>query len=76
MALTRIGVAGYMGSGKSTCAKYLSRGGGAVIDADSFAKDMMSSSPTIKKSLSESFGNGVVLEGRILFDVLGGVVFF
>ena len=75
MAPNKIGVAGYMGSGKSMCAKYLSREGGSIIDADSLAKDMMNSSPAIKKSLSESFGNDVVVEDRILFDVLGGVVF-
>jgi dephospho-CoA kinase len=75
MAPHRIGVAGYMGSGKSTCAAYLSRESGSVIDADSLAKDMMNSSPAIKKRLSESFGNGVVVESRIQFDFLGGVVF-
>lgn len=75
MAPIKIGVAGYMGSGKSTCAGYLSQRGGTVIDADSFAKDVMNSSPTIKKNLSESFGNGVVSEGGILFNVLGKAVF-
>ena len=75
MAPIKIGVAGYMGSGKSRCAEYLSRRGGSIIDADSLAKGMMNSSPAIKKSLSESFGNDVVVEDRILFDVLGGVVF-
>lgn len=75
MAIIKIGVAGYMGSGKSTCAEHLIEGGGIVIDADSIAKDVMDSSPKIKKSLLENFGSGVVSKDRIVFDVLGEGVF-
>lgn len=75
MAPVKIGVAGYMGSGKSTCAGFLSGRGGTVIDADSFAKNMMNSSAAIKKSLSENFGKEVVSGDRIEFSVLGEIVF-
>ena len=75
MAPIKIGIAGYTGSGKSTCAKYLSRKGGTVIDTDSFAKDMMNSNTKIKKRLVKNFGNNVLCGNRILFDVLGKTVF-
>lgn len=75
MVPIKIGVAGYMGCGKSTCARYLSRNSGTIIDVDSFAKDMMNSNTKIKKKLAESFGNNVLCENRILFDVLGEIVF-
>ena len=75
MTPIKIGVAGYMGCGKSTSAKYLSRDSGTIIDADSFAKDMMNSNTKIKKKLAKSFGSNVLCENRILFDVLGEIVF-
>jgi dephospho-CoA kinase len=71
----RIGVAGYMGAGKSTAARYLAEGGGSVIDADRIAKRLMQESSPIKIRLVEAFGAPVVEDGEIRFDRLGNAAF-
>jgi dephospho-CoA kinase len=71
----RIGIAGYMGSGKSTCAHILAEGDAVVIDADREAKTLMESSGTIKRGLVSAFGNDVLQKGNIRFDLLGGRAF-
>jgi dephospho-CoA kinase len=71
----RIGVAGYMGAGKSTAARMISGAAGRLIDADAEAKVLMNGSAEIKGDLVAQFGGSVVQDGRILFGELGARVF-
>jgi dephospho-CoA kinase len=78
---TRIGIAGFMGAGKSTCAGFIadicgaSFGKAFSIDADAEAKRLMQSSPAIKKKLVETFGAGIISRGVIRFPELGEAAF-
>jgi dephospho-CoA kinase len=77
MDTKRIGIAGFMGAGKSTCARFLSDtcGGAGIIDADAEAKHLMQGDESIKRELVETFGAAVVPHGDIAFPVLGAMVF-
>ncbi len=75
MARRRLGIAGYMGAGKSTAARLLAQGGGSIIDADRAAKTLMQESRQIRSRLEETFGAGVVERGEIRFDLLGRAAF-
>lgn len=75
MARINIGIAGYMGSGKSTCVTYLSQGEGVVVDADAIAKEMMNSDAEIKSKLVEHFGIGILSDETINYTVLGNIAF-
>ncbi len=75
MTRINIGIAGYMGSGKSTCVSYLSQCGGVVVDADAIAKEMMNSDAEIKSKLVEHFGTGILSDGTINYTVLGSIAF-
>jgi dephospho-CoA kinase len=70
----KIGVSGYMGSGKTIATNYLLKKLDAVlIDADREAKILMASSNIIKDELSEKFN--VIKNGKIEFSKLGSIVF-
>lgn len=71
----KIAIAGYMGSGKTTCSKFLDRLGCVVIDADKEAKLMMNQSDEIKDALTQVFGTDIVVQGEIRYSLLGGIVF-
>ncbi len=71
----RIGVAGFMGSGKTTCSLHLARKGGVVIDADATAKRLMLEDESIRSRLVEDFGPEVILEDSVCFGVLGKKAF-
>jgi dephospho-CoA kinase len=71
----KIAIAGYMGSGKTTCSKFLAGLGSVVIDADKEAKLIMNQSEEIKDSLTRVFGTDVVVQGEIRYSLLGGIVF-
>ncbi len=75
MAPRRVGIAGYMGAGKSTAARLLAQGGGTIIDADRAAKTLMQESLPIRSRLKETFGPGVLERGEIRFDLLGQAAF-
>lgn len=69
-----IGVAGYMGCGKSTLSKYWSEYFGIErLDADLEAKALMNESSALINRVGESFG--VVVQGKIDFTELGKIVF-
>ena len=70
----KLGIAGYMGAGKSLGADYLAETFGWVkIDADKEAKKLMSSSMDIIQAIESTFG--VVHEGVIDSAQLGAIVF-
>jgi dephospho-CoA kinase len=71
----RIGIAGYMGSGKSTAAHALAGDTGCLIDADILAKALIASDPQIKNQLSACFGGSVIQKGNVRFDHLSRQVF-
>ena len=72
----RIGIAGYMGAGKSACAARLSeRLGLRVIDADAEAKMLMKNDKNIKRKLLRAFGPSIVKDGVLSFTSLSKRVF-
>lgn len=75
MNKTVIAVAGYMGSGKTTCTKLLASLGCREINADNEAKRLMGSSDEIKSRLVQEFGPEVVVNGEIRYSLLGQIVF-
>ncbi|MBN1309396.1 MAG: dephospho-CoA kinase [Chitinispirillaceae bacterium] len=76
MALHCIGIAGYMGSGKTTCCRLLAGAGEfRIIDGDKKAKAIMNRTPALREKIAAAFGSGVVENNLISFSNLGEVVF-
>jgi dephospho-CoA kinase len=72
----RIGIAGYMGAGKSTCARSFASEEALIIDADAEAKRIMAGSRAIQDALRAAFGETAVgADGRIRSDVVGRAAF-
>jgi len=71
----RIGIAGYMGAGKSTCAHYLAGPETCIIDADREAKLMMAGDESIRRQLASAFGASVLHETSVEFGALGKSAF-
>jgi dephospho-CoA kinase len=67
----RVGVAGYMGAGKSECARLMGTGGQVVIDADAEAKELMNRDAEIRERLAAAFGDEVISETGVYFGALG-----
>lgn len=73
---SRIGIAGYMGAGKSTCAALCAEAFGMrVIDADAEAKLLMENDPRIREELTHVFGPSVETNGALNFGALGTAAF-
>ena len=84
----KVGITGGIGSGKSTVCRILAEHGVAAYDADSRAKELMSSSEALRAALIENFGaecftdeglNRAYLARRVFSDaeqlrVLNGLV--
>lgn len=69
--MRRVGIAGYMGSGKTLVASILSRQEGTfIIDADAVAKQLMNSNAVIQKELAAAFGGDVIKEKTVVFSLL------
>jgi dephospho-CoA kinase len=76
MTVKRIGMAGYMGAGKTEAARFLAeRTDAAIIDADQEAKALMNTDQGIREQLNRAFGGSIIRKGEILFPVLGSIVF-
>lgn len=75
MAPLNIGIAGYMGAGKSSCIKFLEMPSLLSFNADQIAKSLMLQSPVILQELKKSFGEQVCRDQSIDFMVLGSIVF-
>jgi dephospho-CoA kinase len=74
--IIRIGIAGYMGAGKSTCARSFASDDALIIDADAEAKRIMAGSHDIQETLRAAFGEAAVgADGRIHSDALGRAAF-
>ncbi|MBD3420848.1 MAG: dephospho-CoA kinase [Chitinivibrionales bacterium] len=70
-----IGIAGYMGAGKSQTAQLLAGKDDVVINADKEAKALMNSSQEIRYRLRTHFGSDVIMHSGIDFARLGDRVF-
>ncbi len=71
-----IGIAGYMGGGKTTCCRMLADSGGfQIIDGDRSAKELMINTEPIKEELVAAFGESVISDNNISFENLGSIVF-
>ena len=70
-----IGVAGYMGAGKSTLTHFLADGSGVIINADIEAKRMMNKRDDLKVALAKAFGDAVISDGAVSFELLGQKAF-
>ncbi|NLD91560.1 MAG: dephospho-CoA kinase [Fibrobacter sp.] len=75
MSPLKIGIAGYMGSGKSSCIKLLELSSLLSLNADQIAKSLMLESTEIKLELKNAFGEKVCPDQSIDFPLLGSVVF-
>ncbi len=75
MSPLKIGIAGYMGSGKSSCIKLLELPSLLSLDADQIAKSLMLESTEIKLELKKTFGENVCPDQSIDFTLLGSIVF-
>jgi dephospho-CoA kinase len=81
MKIKRIGIAGLMGAGKSTCVGFFADAlrqssiGVRIIDADVEAKIMMRQDKSLQEGLIASFGKEVVRNGEIVFSLLGALSF-
>ena len=79
MAFKRLGVAGYMGAGKSTAARLLApaagQGGQVIIDADKEAKLFMIADPAVRLKLVTEFGGSIIEKNGLSFSALGRIVF-
>jgi dephospho-CoA kinase len=71
----KIGVAGYMGSGKSTFARFIAGHGAKVVNADEVAKQIIRTRPRIRMKLIESFGPDIEERAEINYDLLGNRAF-
>jgi len=71
-----IGIAGYMGSGKTTCSRALAAEPDVfVVDGDVEARGIMLWNASLQHRLTQSFGEGIVENGTIDFGKLGALVF-
>ena len=75
MSAKKIGIAGYMGAGKSTCVRLLANESTVVINADEHAKELMQRDESIRQSLFCHFGSAIQDDGRINSKALGKIVF-
>jgi len=71
-----IGIAGYMGSGKTTFSTLLAkRTGYQLVSGDLEAKRVMVGNPVVSTSLATAFGSEIFLNGELSFSKLGSIVF-
>lgn len=76
MNTNKIGIAGYMGSGKTTCAKILAEAGYHIIDADSIAKETIGKNVDIRLLIAEEFGSDILAGPTIDYSALGKRAFY
>lgn len=75
MSIMRIGIAGYMGAGKSTCVNILKSEKSIVINADEEAKLLMHNDTAVKEALFSQYGDSIRENGGLNFSILGKNVF-
>jgi dephospho-CoA kinase len=73
--IIHIGVAGYMGSGKSTFCTFFADAGYSVIDADTEAKAAMAADAGVRSALAAAFGPACTPHDTIDSHALGAAAF-
>ncbi len=71
----KIGITGGIGSGKSTVAKIIRDSGYLVLDADSIAKEIMSTDESVKREIKSEFGEESYKGNELNKDYLASSVF-
>ena len=77
----RIGVAGFMGAGKSTCAAAIAQyfqvrsKQALIVDGDAHAKRLMQNSAAVQSALADIFGKNIIVHDAIDFKRLGRAAF-
>jgi len=71
----KIGITGGIGSGKSTVARIIRNSGYLVLDADSIAKEIMSTDESVKREIKSTFGEGSYKGNEPNRDYLASSVF-
>ncbi len=75
MSIKKVGIAGYMGAGKSSCVQYFNTDDTVIINADDEAKALMQNDKKILDALIEHFGDTIGSEKGIDSKSLGKIVF-
>jgi dephospho-CoA kinase len=73
--LIKVGITGGMGSGKSTIAKVFETLGIPVFYADTRAKILMDENEELKEKISENFGKGTYVYGKLDRKHLSSIIF-
>jgi len=73
--MLKIGITGGIGSGKSTVCQLFRLHGIPVFDADTEAKKLNDTSPTIRKKLTQLFGNDLYENNRLNRQKLASLIF-
>jgi dephospho-CoA kinase len=73
--MTSLGVAGYMGSGKSSFVRILAQDDRTVWDGDFEAKALMVSDPAVREGIRREFGKEVFPDEKLSFRSLGEKAF-
>jgi dephospho-CoA kinase len=73
--MLKIGLTGGMGSGKTTVAQIFETLAIPVYYADQAAKDLMNSSPVLKKQITNAFGPETYKDGKLDRAYLANIVF-
>lgn len=75
MPIKRVGIAGYMGAGKSSCVQFFDTDDTVIINADDEAKALMQNDKNILDALFAHFGDIIRLGNGIDSKSLGKIVF-
>ena len=76
MPMTRLGLTGGIGMGKSTAAKLLAKRGAKVCDSDALARELVAPGQPALAEIIEAFGSGVLLrDGSLDRAKVGELVF-
>jgi dephospho-CoA kinase len=73
--MRKIGVTGGIGSGKTTVCNVFEILGVPVFNSDIVAKELMNSSPDVKKALIYTFGSDIYSEKGLNREILAAIVF-
>lgn len=73
--MLKIGITGGIGSGKSVVTRIFKTLGIAVLDADSFAKDLMANNAEVRDQLTAVFGASIFKAGQLDRQALSKMVF-
>ena len=71
----RLGITGKIGSGKSALSEVARNHGIRVLEADSIAKEVMSTNPSVRKKIESVFGSEAYRDGTLNRSYLASKIF-